>query len=360
MVGGYSVGELAAHIDAEVVGDPNARITSLGVLANAQEGQLTFLGSPALRRHLAITRASAVVLHRRDAPACLTNCIISDDPRLDFARLSQLFDDRPSYATGVHPTASVDAAAELAPDVVVGPNAVIEARARLAAGVIVGANCFVGADSVLGAGTRLLPNVVLYHRVRIGARCIVHSGSVIGADGFGFAADASGRYESVAQVGGVRIGDDVSIGSCTTIDRGSIEDTVIGDGVKIDNQVQVGHNCVIGDHTLLCGCVGLVGSTRIGRHCILAGMVGVGSGAGPIEIADRVIVTGLTHVSRSITQSGVYSGGVLFDDTRRWKRNALRFGELDGLARRVAELEKALEKTVAAMPSRRENDGDDA
>jgi UDP-3-O-[3-hydroxymyristoyl] glucosamine N-acyltransferase len=339
---GYSIGELAARIDADVVGDPNVRITGLGVLGNARAGQLTFLGSPAYRRFLADTRASAVVLTRRDAAGCATNCIVSDNPRLDFARLSQLFDDRPQLPVGRQSTAVVDPSADVPRDASIGQNVVIGARVRLGSGVSIGANCFVGDDCMLGDGTQLMPNVVLYHRVRLGRRCIVHSGSVIGSDGFGFAPDAGGRYETVAQVGGVTIGDDVSVGSCTTIDRGAIEDTVIGNGVKIDNQVQIGHNCIIGDHTLLCGCVGLVGSTRIGRHCVLAGMVGVGSGAGPIEITDGVIVSGLTHVSQSITRPGVYSGGVIFTETRQWKRNALRFNQLDALARRVAELEKRL------------------
>jgi UDP-3-O-[3-hydroxymyristoyl] glucosamine N-acyltransferase len=340
--GGYTVGELAARIDAAVIGDPNVRITGLGVLGNAREGQLTFLGSPSFRRYLGSTLASAVVLTAHDARNCATNCLVTENPRLAFARLSQLFDDRPVGAPGVHPSAAIDPSVELPSDVRIGPNVVIGARVRLGAGVEVGANCSIGDDCMLGDGTRLMSNAVLYHRVRIGARGVVHSGAVIGADGFGFTPDAGGRYETVAQIGGVTIGDDVSIGSCTTIDRGAIEDTVIGNGVKIDNQVQIGHNCVIGDHTLLCGCVGLVGSTRIGRHCVLAGMVGVGGGGAPIEIADGVIVSGLTHVSRSITQPGVYSGGILFSETRQWKRNALRFNQLDALARRVADLEKRL------------------
>jgi UDP-3-O-[3-hydroxymyristoyl] glucosamine N-acyltransferase len=349
---GYSIGELAAHIHADVVGDANVRITGLGALASAREGQLAFLGSPSFKRHLSGTRASAVVVSPRDAAECTTNCIVSENPRLDFARLSQLFDDRPADPRGVHPWAKIHPSVVVPVDVSVGPNAVIGARVILASGVSVGANCVVGDDCVLGQGTRLMPGVVLYHRVRIGARCIIHSGSVIGGDGFGFVPDAQGRFETVAQVGGVRVGDDVSIGSCTTIDRGAIEDTVIGNGVKIDNQVQIGHNCVIGDHSLLCGCVGLVGSTRIGQHCVLAGMVGVGSGAGPVEITDGVMVSGLTHVSRSIARPGVYSGGVLHSETRRWKRNALRFGELDTLAKRVADLEKRL----AAPEDRRDNE----
>ncbi len=336
---GYTVAELAARIGANVSGDAATRITGIGALTSAVPGQLAFLAGPALRPILASTRASAVVLSPEDAELCPAASIVTGNPRYDFARLSHLFDRRPAINAGIHPSAAIDSSAVLAADVSVGPNVVVGARSNIDAGAVLGANSVVGDGCSIGSHTHLHANVVLYHDVRIGRRCVIHSGAVIGADGFGFAADESGRYEAVAHVGGVTIGDDVSIGAATTIDRGSIEDTVVGDGVKIDNQVQIGHNCVIGDHSLLCGCVGLVGSTRIGRHCVLAGMVGVG-GSSPIEIADGVVVSGMTHVSRSITETGVYSGGVLHSETRQWKRNALRFSELDALAKRVAQLEK--------------------
>jgi UDP-3-O-[3-hydroxymyristoyl] glucosamine N-acyltransferase len=188
-----------------------------------------------------------------------------------------------------------------------------------------------------------MPNVVLYRAVRLGRRCIVHSGAVIGADGFGFTAAEDGHLEAIAQLGGVNVGDDVSIGACTSIDRGALDDTVIEEGVKIDNQVQIGHNCHIGAHSVVCGCVGIVGSTRIGRHCVLAGGVGIG-GDRPIELCDRVVVSGMTHVSASIAEPGIYSGGVLHSRNRQWKKNALRFGRLDELHRRVAALERALKQ----------------
>ena len=200
----------------------------------------------------------------------------------------------------------------------------------------------IGAGCVIGTDTVIMPRAVLYHGVRVGARCIIHSGAVIGADGFGFAPDAKGHLQPMAQIGSVRLGDDVSVGACTTIDRGTIEDTVVGDGVKIDNQVQIGHNCQIGDHTVLCGCVGLVGSTVVGRNCMIGGAVGVG-GDGPIRLTDGVMVSAMTHVSRSIEEPGLYSGGVLHDKSARWKRNALRFGEIDQLAKRIRRVEKKTE-----------------
>jgi UDP-3-O-[3-hydroxymyristoyl] glucosamine N-acyltransferase len=179
----------------------------------------------------------------------------------------------------------------------------------------------------------------LYPDVHLGARSIVHSGAVLGADGFGFAPDEHGHLVSIAQLGGLRVGADVSIGAATTVDRGAIEDTVIEDGVKIDNQVQIGHNCRIGAHSVICGCVGIVGSTSIGAHCVLAGGVGIG-GSAPIEICEGVTITGMTHVSASINEPGIYSGGVIHSKSRNWKKNALRLQKLDALFRRVARLER--------------------
>jgi len=335
----FTLAELAKRIDARVEGDPNAIVTGLGSLATASPGQLTHLSSRAYRRHLPQTRATAVILRADDLPACPTHALIAKNPYLAFARASMLFSDRPPEAPGVHPTAVVDPSARLGAGVAIGPHAVIGARCSIGARVEIGANTVVGAMCELGDDVRLMPNATLYHGVRIGARSVVHSGAVIGADGFGFAPDERGRHVAIAQIGGVAIGADVSVGAATTIDRGAIDDTIIGDGVKIDNQVQIGHNTIVGEHTVICGCVGIVGSTRIGRHCVLAGGVGVG-GDGPIEIADGVVVSGMTHVSRSIDKPGVYSGGVLHSATLKWKRNALRFAELDELAKRIAALEK--------------------
>ncbi|HTO57549.1 MAG TPA: UDP-3-O-(3-hydroxymyristoyl)glucosamine N-acyltransferase, partial [Pseudomonadales bacterium] len=333
----FTLAELAKRIDARVEGDPTAIVTGLGSLATASPGQLTHLSSRAYRRHLPQTRATAVILRAEDLPACPTHALVAKNPYLAFARASMLFSDRPPEAPGVHPTAVVDPSARLGAGVAIGPHAVVGARCIIGARVEIGANTVVGAMCELGDDVRLMPNATLYHRVRIGARSVVHSGAVIGADGFGFAPDERGRHIDIAQIGGVAIGADVSIGAATTIDRGAIDDTSIGDGVKIDNQVQIGHNTIVGEHTVICGCVGIVGSTRIGRHCVLAGGVGVG-GDGPIEIADRVVVSGMTHVSRSIDKPGVYSGGVLHSATLKWKRNALRFAELDELAKRIAAL----------------------
>jgi len=335
----FTLGELARRIDARVEGDPDAVVSGLASLANARPGDLTHLSSRGYRRFLPETRATAVILRAEDLDRCPTNALVSPRPYLAFAKLSVLFAREPVVVRGIHATAIVDGSARLGGDVSVGPYAVIGANCDIGQRVTIGAHCIVGERCELADDVQLMPNVTLYRRVRIGARSVVHSGAVIGADGFGFAADERGRHHEIAQIGGVVLGADVSVGASTTIDRGAIDDTVIGDGVKIDNQVQIGHNCIVGAHTLICGCVGIVGSTRIGAHCVLAGGVGVG-GDGPIEIVDRVVVSGMTHVSRSIDKPGVYSGGVLHSATRKWKRNALRFAELDELAKRIALLEK--------------------
>jgi UDP-3-O-[3-hydroxymyristoyl] glucosamine N-acyltransferase len=337
----YTLAELADRLSARLVGDPNLRITGLGSLTSAGPGDVSHLSSPAYRSQLADTRASAVILAEADLSRWSGAALVVPRPYLAFARVSQLFEEQPSLAAGVESSACIDPTAVLGDDVAIGPGVVVGARTRIGDGVRLFANVVVGNDCDIGAQTRLMPGAVLYARVRLGARCIVHSGAVIGADGFGFTPDERGRLVAIAQLGGVRIGDDVNVGACTSIDRGAIDDTVIEEGVKIDNQVQIGHNCHIGAHTVICGCVGIVGSTRIGRHCVLAGGAGIG-GDGPIELCDRVVVSGMTHVSSSITEPGVYSGGILHDRNPSWKRNALRFSGLNELHRRVARLERAL------------------
>ncbi len=337
----FTAADLAARLGARLVGDGATELTGLGALHNAGPGQLTHLSSSAFRRYLAGTRASAVLLRAADAGASPCVALIVDDPYVAYAAASQLFDVQATPEAGIHASATVHPSAHVDARASIAAGVVVEAGVRIAAGVVIGAHCYVGANSVLAEDVRLWPNVTLYPRVQIGARTVVHSASVIGADGFGYARDRAGVQRKIAQLGGVLIGEDVEIGAATTIDCGAIDDTVIEDGVKIDNQVQIGHNCVIGAHTVICGCVGIVGSTRIGPHCVLGGGVGVGGGA-PIEIAQGVVVSGMTHVSQSIAAAGVFSSGTLLSPTREWKRNAVRLKELDRLARRVAALERTL------------------
>ena len=346
----FTVADIAARLGGRVQGDPECVIRGLGALPTAVSGQISHLSNRTFRKHLATSGASAVLVRADDAAACPGVAIIVDDPYVAYAAVSLLFDEYVPAAAGRHASAVIDPSADLAASAAIGPGVVIGARARVGAGVVIDAHCYVGADVVLHEHVHLWPNVTVYRNVHIGPRSSVHSGSVIGADGFGYARSRGGVQHKIAQLGGVRIGADVEIGAVTTIDRGAIDDTIIEDGVKIDNQVQIGHNCVIGAHTLICGCVGIVGSTRIGANCVLAGGVGVG-GDGPLEIAAGVVVSGMTHVSQSITSAGYFASGTLLSPLRRWKKNALRLRELDTLARRVAVLERAL-RGDGEMPQR--------
>ena len=334
---------IAAALDAatsggvEIHGDDDLAIDGLGPIETATAGQITHLSGNAYRRFLPTTQASAVLLRERDAAGCPCTALVVANPYLAFAVVSQLFDTAPRLPAGIHASANISPCAVVDPTAAIGAGATVAANAIIGAGVEVGVGTYVGAHCVIGEDSRIYPNATLYHRVRLGTRCVIHSGAVIGADGFGFTPNERGAWQAIAQLGGVTLGDDVSVGASSTIDRGTIADTVIGNGVKIDNQVQIGHNCQIGDHTLICGRVGIVGSTKIGRHCVFAGGAGV-AGEHPITICDNVQVGTVTTVTRSIDKPGVYQGSVLHDVSARWKRNALRFQQLDDMAKRIKEL----------------------
>ena len=329
----------AISVDVEVRGDGETEVTGLGPIDGATTGQITHLSSSAYRRFLSDTKASAVLVRESDAGSCPVAAVVVPDPYLAFALVSRLFDDAPCLSEGVDGTATIHPAAELDPSAAVGANASIAAGVVLGPRVEIGAGVRVGEGTRIGADSVVHPNATLYHGVTLGARCVIHSGAVIGADGFGFAPDERGRWQPIAQLGGVTLGNDVVVGACSTVDRGAITDTVVRDGVKIDNQVQIGHNCDIGEHTLICGRVGIVGSTKIGRHCVFAGGSGV-AGDNPITICDHVQVASVTTISRSVDTPGVYAGGVLHNTVRRWRRNAVRFAQLDDIAKRLARLEK--------------------
>jgi len=336
----FTLHELSAKLGVELQGDGNLTVHGVGSLAHAVDGQLSHLSSHRYLGLLNDSQATAVLIapeHREQWPGAALVC---PNPYLAYARATQLFVRRASIAPGIHPSAVVAPDATVDPTACIGPGVVIGANCSIGAGAELHAHCSLGDGCHIGANTRLMANVVCYADVRLGERCVVHSGAVLGADGFGYTPDAQGHMVEIAQLGGVRIGDDVSIGSATTVDRGALDHTEIAEGVKIDNQVQIGHNCYIGAHTLICGCVGVVGSSRIGKHCVLAGGSGVG-GDGPVELCDGVMVTAMTLISKTITKPGVYSGAVLHAPTNQWKRNALRFQQLDGLARRVSRLEKS-------------------
>lgn len=311
-----SLGELAVRFGLELHGDPEQRVARVATLAQAGPGTLSFLANPRYRRALPATRASAVVLAPADLAACPVAALVGENPYLAYARIATLLYPEPPLEPGVHPTAIVAPRARIAPSAAVGPLSVVEDEVEIGERVHVGAGSIVLKGARIGADTRLVARVTLYPGVEIGARCLLHAGAVVGSDGFGFAPDR-GTWVKVPQVGSVRIGDDVEVGANTTIDRGAIGDTVIEHGVKLDNQIQVAHNVVIGEHTAVAGCTGISGSTTIGKRCMIGGMVGF---AGHLTIADDVVITGYSLVSASIREAGSYSSGMPTVPTRAWRR----------------------------------------
>ena len=339
----FTLAQLSEQLGASLSGDPALVVHGLAALQDAVPGQLSFLANPQYRKYLATTRATAVLLTAADAEGFSGNALVVGNPYLAYGQLSHLFDCKPAAIAGIHPSAIIAADAQIDPSASIGPGVVIEAGVQIAAGVTLGAHCVVGARSLIGEGGWLAPRVTLYHDVRIGRRVVIQSGAVIGGEGFGFA-NEKGVWQKIAQIGGVSIGDDVEIGANTTIDRGALADTVIGNGVKLDNQIMIAHNVQVGDHTAMAGCVGISGSTKIGKHCMIAGGVGM---VGHIEVCDKVFVTGMTMVTRSITEPGAYSSGTAMQPAAEWKKSVARLRQLDDIARRLQQLEKRLAAVTA-------------
>jgi len=331
-----SLGELAVRFGCELRGDPDARVDSIASLSAAHPGAVTFLANPKLRPLLADTKATAVILDAKSADACPVAALVAANPHATFARIAAFLYPRPAATPGVHASAvvadsaKIDPTAHIGPFAVVGPNAVIGARA------CIGPHCLIEEGVEIGEDARLVARVTLCHHVKVGARAVLQPGAVIGADGFGYAND-SGRWLAVPQVGTVILGPDVEVGCNTTIDRGAIGDTVLEEGVKLDNQIQIGHNCYIGAHTAMAACVGLSGSVTVGKRCMIGGMAGI---VGHLSICDDVAITGLTMVSHSITRPGVYSGGIPAEDARTWRRIVGRLKRIDSMASRLAALER--------------------
>jgi len=334
-----TLGELADRLGLTFSGDATRLLSGIAPLGSAGADQLTFLSEKKYLPQLAESGAGAVILKTEWRDQCPVDCLLSERPYVSFARATQVFDNRPAPSLGIHGSAHVADNATLGAEVSIGPFACVEAGAVLGDGVVLGAGAYVGHNAVIGDRSHIYPSAVIYHSVIMGSDCTVHSHTVIGADGFGFAPGPEG-WEKICQLGSVVIGDRVDIGASTTIDRGALADTVIADGVIIDDQVHIAHNCRIGKNTAIAGCVGIAGSTTIGANCTLAGAVGV---SGHLEIADNVHLTGQSRVTRSLSEPGSYSSGTPLAESREWGRNAVRFTQLDKLHRRIAALEKALQ-----------------
>jgi UDP-3-O-[3-hydroxymyristoyl] glucosamine N-acyltransferase len=320
-----TLGEIAVRFGLELAGDPALAVDGVATLANATAGKLTFCTGSKYRRQLATTRASAVVLPRELAPECPVAALVSAHPYAAYARIASALHPPAPVVAGRAGSAEVAPSARVAASAWIGPHAVVGGGAVIGERCSIGPHCVIEEGARLGDDCRLQAGVTIQRDVAAGARCTFKPGAVVGSDGFGFAPDVDG-YVKVPHLGSVRLGDDVEVGANTTIDRGTIEDTVIGDGVKLDNQVQVGHNCRIGAHTVVAGCVGISGSTVIGSRCMIGGAVGI---AGHLEIGDDVIVTGYSLVTHSLPAPGTYSSGMPAIEAARWRRAVARLHRLD-------------------------------
>jgi len=340
MTKSYSLQEIADFLGAELQGDPACRIKGLNTLEHAAASELSFLASKAYERFLSTTEAGAVIVEARFAEALSCNALVMANPYLGYARISAWFDSSRETMSGVHPTAVVASSAVLGEGVAIGPHATIGERVKIDAGASIGPGVSIGNDSTIGSGSRLYSNVSIYHGVSIGCNVVIHSNTVIGADGFGFANDA-GKWVKIRQLGGVEIGNNVEIGASTTIDRGALGNTVIEDGVILDNHVQIAHNVRLGENTAMAAYSGIAGSTTIGKNCVFAGQAGA---VGHITVGDGVVAMARCTISKSTSKAGSYSSGLLMYDTPVWRKNAVRFGQLDDMARRLRKLEKGSQK----------------
>ncbi|OAJ56069.1 UDP-3-O-(3-hydroxymyristoyl)glucosamine N-acyltransferase [Paraburkholderia ginsengiterrae] len=353
---GFTLEDIVKQFGGEVVGDGSQRVGSLAPLDQAGPDQLAFLANPKYLSQVETTRAGAVLINAGDLAKLASrenrNFIVTPNPYAYFARIAQTFIDlaTPKASPGVHPSATIDPSAQVAASAVIGPHVTVEAGVVIGENVRLDANVVIGRGTRIGANSHLYPNVAVYHGCKLGERVIVHAGAVIGSDGFGFAPDfvgegdaRTGSWVKIPQVGGVSIADDVEIGANTTIDRGAMADTTIEECVKIDNLVQIGHNCKVGAYTVIAGCAGIAGSTTIGRHCMIGGAVGI---AGHVTLGDYVIITAQSGVSKSLLKPGMYTSAFPAVNHADWNRSAALLRNIDKLRDRI----RALESAAAGKP----------
>ena len=335
----YTLGELAQHVQGRVVGDASCVIDGVATLSGATSGKISFLTNSAYRKQLAETKASAVILRESDVEQCAVNALIVINPHPAYAKIATLLHKSEKHKPGAEPSAQIANSAIVHETAWIGHNVVIGENVSIGEYVQISSGCVIENNAHIGKQSTLLPNVTICHDCEIGEGSLIHPGVVIGSDGFGQAND-DGYWLKVPQLGKVIIGHDVEIGANTTIDRGAIEDTIIGDNVKLDNLIQIAHNVQIGAHTVISACVAIAGSTHIGEHCMIGGAVGI---VGHITITDHVIITGMTMVTKSIKSPGVYSSGTPMDTNKNWHKNSVRFKHLDSMAKRLRQLEQQVE-----------------
>jgi UDP-3-O-[3-hydroxymyristoyl] glucosamine N-acyltransferase len=342
----YRLADIAARFGGRVLGDAETAVNQVATLDSARPEHIAFLASEKYRTQLAATHAGAVIVGEMDAEATQLPRIVCNNPYLYFAKVSSLLNPPPEVAPGVHSSAAIGEGAKIDETAHIGSHTAIGKNARIGARSIIMSGCSIGAGVSIGEDVLLYPRVVIYHDCIIGNRLIAHSGVVIGADGFGMAKDGE-CWLKIPQIGRVVIGDDVEIGANTTIDRGALDDTVIEDGVKLDNQIQVAHNVHIGAHTAIAGCVGIAGSTAIGRHCRIGGGAGI---LGHLQIADNIEISSFTLIGKSIREPGSYTGIFPFSESEKWRRNAVHLRHLDELVKKIKTLQLEVESMRRGKP----------
>jgi len=335
---GYTLGAIVERLGGELVGDAAVVVRQVAPLSSAQSWHISFLTNPKYRRQLQNCGAGAVIMGIAERDATDLPRILSDNPYAYFAKVSALLNPRHSEVPGIHPTAIVDQTASIPVSATIGAFAFVGAGVKVGERAVIGSGCHLGTDVEIGDDSLFYPQVVVYHGCVIGKRAILHSGAVIGADGFGIAME-NGCWIKVPQIGRVVIGDDVEIGANTTVDRGALDDTIIEDDVKLDNQIQVAHNVHIGAHSAIAGCVGIAGSAKIGKYCTVGGS---GMILGHLEIADRVNISAGTLVTKSIAKAGTYTSVMPFSVHQDWLKNAAHLRHLDKMAEKLSELEKKI------------------
>ena len=331
-----SLGELATRFGCELIGDPDVQVSGVASLQNADSGSLTFLSSAAYKEQLVSTRAAAVILRAEDAAESPVAAILHADPYACYARMAAVLHPPPAFEPGIHASAVVDSTAAISDSACLAPNVVVGERSVVGENVYVGPGTVIGPDCVVGDDCRIIANAMLLRAVRIGKRGIIHAGVVLGSDGFGNAMTPEG-WIKVPQVGGLVVGDDVEIGTNTAVDCGAIGDTVIEDGVRIDNMCHIAHNVRIGAHTAIAGMVGIAGSTTIGKRCMFGGMA---AAVGHITICDDVVLWGKAVATKDITEPGLYSAMFPAEPAKEWAKKVARFRRIDSLIDRVKKLEE--------------------
>jgi len=333
----YRLAQMVERFGGEILGNPQTRVSQVATLQSAGAEHISFLAHSKYRKQLAMTQAGAVILGRSARDLTERPRIVCDDPYLYFAKVSSLFNPPPAANPGVHKSAVVESGTKVPASASIGAGSHIGRGVKLGKGVVIGPGCQIGDEVEIGAASRLLARVTVYSGCRLGKRALVHAGAVIGADGFGIALD-QGVWLKIPQIGRVMIGDDVEIGANTCVDRGALDDTVIEEGVKLDNLIQIGHNVHIGAHTAIAGCSGIAGSTRIGKHCMIGGAAMI---VGHLDIVDKVVIHAGTLVTKSIRQAGTY-GGYPAEDSHGWARKLALLRHLEGLHERMGQIEKQL------------------